>query len=130
MCPNHSPKTSYSLLNKIKLGVPLNWFKVKVNAILSNDFKYVPTRFCNASFSKSLEDSISTLPDAEKGIFLNNLLNVIEQLNKKSVISVQRMCLTCNHYSKIKGIHHCGFLKKDLQNDELQIDCPEHKLPA
>ncbi len=81
-------------------------------------------------FTASLDESIDALPDSEKGLFLSNLLHIIEQLNKKSVISIQRMCLTCNHYTKDQNTHYCSFLKKSLQNDELQIDCPEHKLPA
>ena len=83
-----------------------------------------------SSFTETLAASIGELDDGDKGFFLKNLLNIINQLNKKSVISVQRMCLTCSQYSKDNGAHYCGLLKKGLTNDELEIDCFDHKLPA
>ncbi|KZS39194.1 hypothetical protein AWE51_11610 [Aquimarina aggregata] len=80
------------------------------------------------NYTEALDTSIASLNDTEKGQFLNNLLNIIERLNKKSVISVQRMCLTCYHYSKSENKHYCNFLKKPLENSELRVDCPEHKM--
>jgi len=80
-----------------------------------------------SGFTKALNQSVDRLEEHEKGLFLQNLLGIINHLNKTSVISLQRMCLTCYHYSKQGNSHHCGLLNKDLQSDELQVDCPEHK---
>ena len=81
-----------------------------------------------SSYTKALETSVGGLGNAEKEPLFNSLLSIIEELNKKSVISIQRMCLTCYHYRKDKNDHYCSFLKKPLQNEELQIDCPDHKI--
>lgn len=80
-----------------------------------------------SGFTQALEQSVDQLNDQDKGLFLQNLLGLINHLNKTSVISIQRMCLTCYHYSKHRNTHHCSLLSKDLKSDELQVDCPEHK---
>lgn len=80
-----------------------------------------------AHYSQALEESINWIPKEEKGLFLKNLLAMIEHLNQNEIISIQRMCLTCQHYNKEGNSHYCSLLKKALQNSELQIDCPEHQ---
>lgn len=80
-----------------------------------------------SGFTHALHQSVERINKTDKGLFLQNLLDVIHHLNKTSVISLQRMCLTCYHYSKQGNAHYCNLLNKALKNDELQVDCPEHK---
>lgn len=79
-------------------------------------------------FSTALNQSIDILSNANKGVFLNQLLTIIHGLNQKEVISLQRMCLTCYHYQKSKNSHYCNLLDKPLKNRELQIDCGDHQV--
>ena len=79
-------------------------------------------------FTNSLEAAVNSIDDNQKGVFLKNLLDIIHNLNKKEVISTQRMCLTCHHYKNKNNGHFCNLLNKELHNQELQIDCPEHKI--
>jgi len=79
-----------------------------------------------SGYTMALEASIAKLADADKGVFLCNLLKLIADLNQNAVISIQRMCLTCYHYSKSGDKHYCAFLEKKLQHDELRVDCADH----
>lgn len=81
-----------------------------------------------SDFANSLNKAVDTLGKKNKGQFLNNLLNVIQCLNVNDVISTQRMCLTCYHHTYKKDQHFCGLLNKNLKQEELQIDCVDHKL--
>lgn len=81
-----------------------------------------------SDFANSLNKAVDTLGDKNKGQFLNNLLNIIQSLNTNDVISTQRMCLTCYHHTQNEGQHFCGLLNKNLKQEELQIDCIDHKI--
>lgn len=76
-------------------------------------------------FAKQIQVPIEELPDADKNVLLANLLEIIGHLNKTGVISIQRMCLTCQYYNSENG-HFCGLLDQPLADVELRIDCPEH----
>lgn len=79
-------------------------------------------------FTKQIQTPITTLPLADKIMMLNNLLSIIHYLNKSGVISIQRMCFSCQHYKgNYKGQDHfCSLLNTKLENEELRIDCMEH----
>ncbi|MFA3783540.1 MarR family winged helix-turn-helix transcriptional regulator [Melioribacteraceae bacterium 4301-Me] len=79
-------------------------------------------------FANELEKSISSLNTNDKENLLLSLIDIIYNLTAAGVITVQRMCLTCIHYSKDEksGEHFCKLLNKKLKNSELRIDCPEH----
>lgn len=79
-------------------------------------------------FSTALNQSIDMLSNENKGVFLNQLLSIIQGLNQQEVISIQRMCLTCYHYQKNENSHYCNLLDKPLKNRELQIDCEDHQV--
>lgn len=64
-------------------------------------------------------------PDKEK--LLLSLLDIIHHLNKTGVITIQRMCLTCQYYNSDNG-DFCQLLNQKLATHELRVDCPEHAL--
>jgi DNA-binding MarR family transcriptional regulator len=64
----------------------------------------------------------------EKGVMLGQLLDMIERLQNAEVISVQRMCLNCQHHEQKNGQHYCHLMRKALLNHELQVDCREFVL--
>lgn len=81
-------------------------------------------------FTKQIQVPIDKLDSSDKENLLLSLLDIIHHLNKSGVITIQRMCLTCEHYkSHFEGQKHfCGLLNQKLASTELRVDCPEHIL--
>lgn len=79
-------------------------------------------------FSKEINKPIDKLNPVDKENLLLNLLNIIRHLNQSGVITIQRMCLTCQYYdySEPGQKHFCKLLNQNLKATELRIDCPEH----
>lgn len=81
-------------------------------------------------FSDQIQIPIHKLDTTDKENLLLNLFEIIHHLNQSGVITIQRMCLTCQFYeSNHNGANHfCGLLNTKLADSELRIDCPEHQL--
>ena len=77
-------------------------------------------------FASSIKQPIDKLTEDQKTVMLNGLLQLIHDLNKSGVITVQRMCFTCSNYEKNNGQHYCKLLKSQLTESELRVDCPDH----
>ena len=58
-------------------------------------------------FASSIKQPIDKLTEDQKTVMLNGLLQLIHDLNKSGVITVQRMCFTCSNYEKNNGRHYC-----------------------
>lgn len=80
-------------------------------------------------FAKEIEIPIDKLHTTDKENLLLSLLDIINHLNKAGVITIQRMCFTCHFYKANKNGqgHYCKLLNSKLADNELRIDCPEHK---
>ena len=79
-------------------------------------------------FASSIAQPLEKLPEEQKVSMLNGLLNLIHELNKSGIITIQRMCFTCSNYQQKNGAHYCNLLKSALAANELRVDCPEHLL--
>lgn len=81
-------------------------------------------------FTKEIRTPIDKLDPDDKENMLLGLFDVIRHLNKSSVITIQRMCMSCSYYqpSNMGKQHFCKLLNQQLQVQDLRIDCPEHKL--
>ena len=79
-------------------------------------------------FANHILSPIEQMSESEIESFLFNLLNIIHYLNKAGIITIQRMCFTCQHYQhgKNKNSHYCKLLNTRLSEKDLRIDCPEH----
>lgn len=78
-------------------------------------------------FSQEIHTPIEKLLKGDKENLLLSLLDIIRHLNQSGVITIQRMCMTCNYYQTPgKGQHFCKLLNQKLQVSDLRIDCPEH----
>ena len=79
-------------------------------------------------FSQQIQTPIDLMTSDDKENLLLSLLNIIKHLNTSGVISIQRMCYSCNFYSSdYRGKkHYCKLLKTKLADKELRVDCPEH----
>lgn len=80
-------------------------------------------------FAKEIQIPIDKLHTTDKENLLLSLLDIINHLNKAGVITIQRMCYTCHFYKSTKNGqgHFCNLLNSKLADNELRIDCPEHK---
>lgn len=81
-------------------------------------------------FAKQIQVPIDKLHSTDKENLLLSLLEIIHHLNKSGIITIQRMCFTCHFYKsdQNKQEHFCGLLNTKLADNELRIDCAEHKL--
>lgn len=82
----------------------------------------------SSSFAGALEKPIHSFSKAQKEIFFQSLLELIEKLNKAGIITVQRMCFSCRFYEPGTKNDYCKLLKKTLYKTDLRIDCPEHEV--
>jgi len=83
-------------------------------------------------FTKQLQEPIGNLPSSDKENLLLSLLEIIQNLNKSGIISIQRMCFSCQFYKANNNgqEHFCNLLNTKLADTEIRIDCPEHKAIA
>lgn len=80
-------------------------------------------------FSNEIRNPITKLSIEEKDSLFNSLLQVLNHLHQKEIVSFQRMCFTCSYYQSLKSSkkHFCKLLNKNMLQNELRIDCPEYK---
>jgi hypothetical protein len=79
-------------------------------------------------FAKQIQVPIDKLHATNRENLLLSLLYIIHHLNKTGIITVQRMCFTCQFYNanKNKQAHFCGLLNIAFAYSGLRIDCTEH----
>lgn len=77
------------------------------------------------NFANPLTDIITKSTSADKLVLWENITNLITQLNKLQVISIQRTCFNCKHYSIKFKTAFCNLLDQKLQTQDIRIDCEE-----
>ena len=79
-------------------------------------------------FATQLQVPINKLNDQDKVNLLLSLLDIIRHLNRTGIITIQRMCFSCQYYESDKNGqgHYCKLLQTKLADSELRIDCPEY----
>lgn len=80
------------------------------------------------NFANPLTAIISKANDPDKIVLWENISNLIVRLNKLEVISVQRTCFNCKHYSIKNKNHFCNLLDLKLLTQDIRIDCKEFEL--
>jgi DNA-binding MarR family transcriptional regulator len=78
-------------------------------------------------FANTLKSPIEKMPSSQKNELWQSLMAMIISLQKAEVITLQRMCFNCANYQHKNNSHFCNLLQKTLQNEEIRIDCAEHK---
>lgn len=76
-------------------------------------------------FANPLTTIIAKTSETDKIILWQNVSNLIIQLNKLEVISVQRTCFNCRHYAINNKTHFCSLLNQKLETKDIRIDCGE-----
>lgn len=79
-------------------------------------------------FPNPIAQILSETSQNEKEIIWDTLSKLIINLNKADIISVQRTCFNCKHYSKEEVHHYCNLLNIKLDKKDIRIDCGEFEL--
>ena len=80
------------------------------------------------NFANPLTEIISQAGSADKNILWQHITNLIVQLNKLEVISVQRTCYNCKHFAFKDKNHFCNLLNQKLLTQDIRIDCVEFEM--
>jgi hypothetical protein len=78
-----------------------------------------------SGFAGALEQSVTRLPETQKSEMYTGLLALIADLNRRQVITEQRMCFNCAYYMQDSGLGFCKLLDIFLTEKTLRVDCPE-----
>ncbi|MGB4845723.1 MAG: MarR family transcriptional regulator [Ferruginibacter sp.] len=76
-------------------------------------------------FANPLTEIISGASQNDKLVLWNNIANLISKLNRLQVISVQRTCFNCKHFSTKNNTGYCNLLGQKLHPQDIRIDCGE-----
>lgn len=91
---------------------------------LTEEGKSVAKR--SASFAFAIERPLSSLSKEQKQVMFSGLLKLIQDLNQAGIITVKRMCYTCQNYALVENAPYCRLLAARLEPEDLRLDCPEH----
>lgn len=82
-----------------------------------------------AGFANMIQQPLQNMEATQKEALLGSLFDLIHNLQKNEVITVQRMCTTCRFFNASKEGEpaYCQFLKVNLPTEALRVDCPEHE---
>ena len=80
------------------------------------------------TFANPLTEIISKSKQSDKLVLWDNIATLIIKLNKLEIISVQRTCFNCKHYSNKNKTHFCNLLNQKLQTQDIRIDCGEFEM--
>jgi DNA-binding MarR family transcriptional regulator len=75
-----------------------------------------------------VKKQLERLGDEERLELMTSVMNLIASLQKTGVITVARMCKTCQFFQAGSNEgHFCKLLGKPLGLKDLRMDCPEHQ---
>lgn len=78
-----------------------------------------------ALFANGLKPAIQSWNNPRKSEFYKNLLALIHSLQKLGLIAIQRTCFNCRYFQRKGDNPYCQFLKIDLEDRQLQVDCED-----
>jgi DNA-binding MarR family transcriptional regulator len=79
-------------------------------------------------FANPITAIVAKAKESDKKVLWQNVSNLITQLNKLQVISVQRSCFNCKHYTIKNKNHFCNLLNQKLEVEDIRIDCDEFEM--
>lgn len=79
------------------------------------------------NFTDDIHFPLLELSTEKKEVLLDGMMELIYKLQKKGIISLQRMCLTCRFFedSSVNG-RYCKLLREKLTIQNIRVDCPEY----
>jgi DNA-binding MarR family transcriptional regulator len=78
-------------------------------------------------WADDVKAQLANLPKEKRLELMTSTMQLIASLQEAGVISLTRMCFTCQFFQKDKREHFCSLLNKPLPQQDLRIDCPEHQ---
>lgn len=79
-------------------------------------------------FINPLTAIVEKASDTDKKVLWQNISNLIIQLNKSEIISVQRTCINCRHFTIKNNKNYCSLLNQKLLTNDIRMDCAEFEL--
>lgn len=79
------------------------------------------------AFDNPLRDAIGSLDQTEKAALHSALAKTIFNLNQNGILQQQRMCFGCRFYESKSDQHYCHYIKKELREHEIRLDCNEYQ---
>ena len=84
------------------------------------------------SWTRAVQQALLPIPREDKERTLHVLLEVIASLQQAGIVTVARMCVTCQFFQRDahpgrKARHHCALLDLPLAEADLRVDCPDHQ---
>ncbi|OYQ46493.1 MarR family transcriptional regulator [Flavobacterium cyanobacteriorum] len=76
-------------------------------------------------YTGPLTGLISGTDEGNKKVLWQTIVDVISQLNKMKIISIQRTCYNCKHFKPGGNSGYCSLLNKELAIADIRIDCAE-----
>jgi DNA-binding MarR family transcriptional regulator len=80
------------------------------------------------NFANPITEIITKSNEADKLVLWENISNLISLLNSQEIISVQRTCFNCIHYTTKNKNSFCSLLNQKLLAKDIRIDCEEFEL--
>ncbi|MBN8676406.1 MAG: winged helix-turn-helix transcriptional regulator [Chitinophagales bacterium] len=80
------------------------------------------------NFANPITEIITKSNEADKLILWENISNLILLLNRQEIISIQRTCFNCGHYTIKNKDAFCSLLNQKLLTKDIRIDCEEFEL--
>lgn len=80
------------------------------------------------NFANPITEIITKSNEADKLILWKNISNLISLLNRQEIISIQRTCFNCEHYTVKNKNAFCTLLNQKLLTKDIRIDCEEFEL--
>jgi DNA-binding MarR family transcriptional regulator len=77
------------------------------------------------NFANPISEIITKSNEADKLVLWENISNLISLLNRQEIISVQRTCFNCSHYTFKNKSPFCSLLNQKLLKKDIRIDCEE-----
>lgn len=76
-------------------------------------------------FANPLKTQIDSFEPTDLDTVFKTLSELIYQLNRNGILTVQRTCFGCTYYQKNKKMDYCNLLEKELMNQDIRLDCSE-----
>jgi DNA-binding MarR family transcriptional regulator len=85
-----------------------------------------------SEWADPVREHLERFSPEEREAVMSFLIGLIGSLQRSGLITVARMCVTCNFFRQDihpgePSPHHCGLLDVPLGRADLRVDCPEYE---
>lgn len=79
------------------------------------------------NFAHPIQEITEQLSNTEQRELFYYIYEILFFLNRKGILTIQRMCYSCRFYKKNQNGHFCNLMNTQLQDKDIRIDCAEYK---